>query len=65
MNPVALFDALNCASTAVLAAEGGDAATAETALFEASIAAGDAFPAGSPEADALGIVLAAAGRVTQ
>lgn len=65
MNPVALFDALNCASQAVLAAEAGKTATAETALLEASIASGDAFPAGSPEAEALGVILAAAGRVSE
>ena len=62
-NPPALYDALNCASLAVLLAESGDPRQAETALLEASAAACEAFPAGSPEAEALGIVLAAAGRV--
>jgi hypothetical protein len=64
VNPCALYDALNCASLAVLAAETGRSAVAETALMEASAAAAGAFPAGSPEAEALGVILAAAGRVT-
>jgi hypothetical protein len=65
VNPVALWDALNLAASAVLAAEGGDTAKAETALLEAQLAAGDAFPAGSREAEALGIILEAAGRVRE
>lgn len=65
MNPPALYDALNCAASAVLAAEGGETAKAETALLEASVAADDAFPIGSPESRALGVLLAAAGRVTE
>lgn len=65
MNPPALYDALHLMALAVLFAEGGDDAKAETARLEASIAAGDAFPAGSPEAEALGIILAAAGRVSE
>jgi len=65
VNPVALYDALNCASLAVLLAESGDAAGAEVPLLEASLAATDAFPAGSPEAAALGVILAAAGRVSE
>jgi hypothetical protein len=65
VNPVALYDALNCLSLAVLFAESGDTGRSETALLEASVAAGDAFPAGSPEADALGVILAAAARVPE
>lgn len=65
MNPPALYDALNCASLAVLLAESGDPGQAEAALMEASLAAVDAFPAGSPEAAALGVILAAAGRVPE
>jgi predicted RNA polymerase sigma factor len=64
VNPPALYDALNCASLAVLLAESGDAGHAESTLTEASLAAVDAFPAGSPEAVALGVILAAAGRVS-
>jgi hypothetical protein len=65
MNPVALYDALNCASLAVLHAESGNLAQAEAALLEASLAAADAFPFGSPEAGALLVILAAAGRVAE
>jgi hypothetical protein len=64
VNPPALYDALNCASMAVLLAESGDAGQAETTLLEASLAAVEAFTPGSPEADALGIILAATGRVS-
>lgn len=63
--PPAFYDALNCASLAVLCAEGGRTAQAETALLEAAFAASEAFPAGSREANALGVILAAAGRVTE
>lgn len=62
-DPVALYDFLECAAGAVLAAEGGYAAQAETALLEAQLAASTAFPAGSPRADALGVVLAAVAQV--
>lgn len=65
MDPVALYDALNCASLAVLLGESGDRRGAEGALMEASQAAVDAFPAGSPEAEALGVILAAAGQVRE
>lgn len=60
MNPPALYDALNCASLAVLAAEGGERPGAENAFLEASLAAADAFPPG-PLADALNLVLGAVG----
>jgi predicted RNA polymerase sigma factor len=65
VNPPALYDALNCASLAVLLAESGDANRAEAALLEASLAASEAFPVGSPEAEALGVILTAAGRVSE
>jgi hypothetical protein len=65
MNPVALYDTLNLASTSVLLAEAGDAKGAETMLLEASLSAMDAFPAGTHEAHALGVILAAAGRVQE
>jgi hypothetical protein len=65
VNPVALYDTLNLASSAVLLAEGGDARGAETMLLEASPSAMDAFPAGTPESLALGVILAAAGRVQE
>jgi hypothetical protein len=61
MNPVALYDALDCASLAVLVAEGGEIAKAETALLEASIAASEAFSPCSPEAAALNVILGAVG----
>lgn len=59
MNSAALYDALNCASLAVLAAEGRDHAKAETALLEASVAASEAFPLDSDESRALGLILGA------
>jgi hypothetical protein len=64
MNPVALFDTLNCAATAVLLAEddSGDPARArraQEAFWEACVAAADAFPPGSPQGDALHVVLGA------
>ena len=57
MNSAALYDALNCASLAVLAAEGGDHAKAEIALLEASVAASEAFPLASPQSQAFGVIL--------
>lgn len=65
MNPPALYDALNLTSLAVLLAESGDADRAETTLLEASLATSEAFPIGSPEAEALGVILAAASRVSE
>lgn len=60
MHPVALYDALSCASLALLVAEGGEnRAKAETALLEASVAASEAFPLDSPESRALGLILGA------
>jgi hypothetical protein len=61
MNPVDLYDALNCASLALLAAEGGDVIRAQSSYMEASIAALGAFPGGSPESAALNVILGAVG----
>jgi hypothetical protein len=61
-NPVstrlpALHDTLNCATTAVLAAMCGEPGSARANLLEAGIAASETFPAGSPEAAALNMIL--------
>jgi hypothetical protein len=61
MDSAAFYDALNCASLAVLAAEGAQAAKAEEAYMEASVAALGAFGEGSPEAAALNLILGAVG----
>jgi hypothetical protein len=61
VNPVALYDTLNCASLAVLAAEGGHAGKAEAAYMEASVAALGAFPEDSAEAAAMNVILGAVG----
>ena len=61
MDPVALYDALNCASLAVLATEGGDVIRAMGSYMEASLAALGAFPDGSAEAEALNVILGAVG----
>ncbi len=63
-NPCALYDALNCASTALIAAEGGQGSIAEQAFLEATFAAPGAFPPG-PLADALNVVLGAVGEMTR
>jgi hypothetical protein len=65
VNPPALYDALNCASLAVLAAEAGDVPKADTSILEAPLAAPEAFPAGSREAEALSVILAAVARVPE
>jgi hypothetical protein len=44
---------------AVAASRGGDQAGAETFWFDASLASGDVFPLGSPESEALGVLLSA------
>jgi len=55
----ALYDALNCMVTAADAGTRPGAAGAQLkALAGASTAAGNAFPAGTPEAGALGMLLA-------
>jgi hypothetical protein len=68
MNPVALYDALDCASMSLLQAESRNGPKAEAAYLEASIAATGAFPEGSREAQALNVILGAvrdmAGSVT-
>jgi hypothetical protein len=58
----ALHDALDSARSAAWAAEGGDRTAASLALLEASAASASAFPPGSPEADALGVIFSAIGR---
>ena len=65
MNSAALYDALNCASYAVVLAEGGNQPKAEEAYLEASMAAMAAFPEGSPEAAALDVILGAVRDLTR
>lgn len=64
MNPMALYDALNCASLAVLCAEDGGTAQAEEAFLESTAAAVDAFEPG-PLADALNLLRGAVGDFTR
>ena len=64
MSPVALYDVLNLASTALVAAEGGLDVIAEQAFLEATFAAPDVFPPG-PLADALNLILGAVGNMTR
>jgi hypothetical protein len=59
LSSVALSDAFDCASAAVLLAESGDPEGMRAALLEAFTAADGAFPAGSPQAEALVTVLSA------
>jgi hypothetical protein len=61
----ALHDALDCAAAATLAAEAGDRNCAELAVLEASAAAASAFPPGSREAEALGVIFTAICRAAQ
>jgi hypothetical protein len=61
MDSAAFYDALNCASYSVVLAEGGNQPKAEEAYMEASVAALAAFPDGSPEAQALNVVLGVVG----
>jgi hypothetical protein len=65
VNSAALYDALNCASYAVVLAEGGNQPKAEEAYMEASVAALGAFPEGSAEAQALNVILGAVGDMTR
>jgi hypothetical protein len=67
MNPMAVADVCDCISLAIHCAEtvragaGPErAAKAGEALRHASVAAMGAFPDGSPEADALNVLLSAA-----
>ena len=57
----ALHDVLDSATSAALAAEGGDHDRVTWALLEASSAAASVFPAGSREAEALSVILSAIG----
>lgn len=61
MDLMALYDVLNCMSTALIAAQGGQQGIAEKAYLEASFAAGDAYPLNSPKSEALGLLLADVG----
>lgn len=66
MNAVALYDTLNCLSYAVLLLEGGTperVARGEASLLEASVAAPGAFPQGTPESDALNVLLSVVQRM--
>lgn len=65
MDSAAFYDALNCASYAVVLAEGGNQPKAEEAYFEASMAALGAFPEGSAEAAAMNVILGAVGDMTR
>ena len=58
----ALHDALDCATAATLAVQDGDRDRADLALLEASAAAASAFPPGSREAEALGVIFTAISR---
>ena len=55
----ALYRTLDAAALAAFTAEVGDATTTALALLRASAASAFAFPAGSCEADALGVILGA------
>jgi hypothetical protein len=54
-----LHETLDCLAQAALAVENGWPYSAETHLLGASAAAPDSFPEGTPEADALNIILGA------
>lgn len=64
VNPAALYDVLNCASMAVMLAEAGDPRAAGF-MRQARTAESMAFPAGTRQARALSVILAAAGRVPE
>jgi hypothetical protein len=64
VNGEALYDFLRCLSESVLLAESGDDLGADTYHLPASAAAVMAFPVGSPESRAAGIILMAAKRVS-
>jgi hypothetical protein len=65
MDPAALYDALNCASYALVLAEGGNQPKAEEAYMEASVAALGAFPEGGPQAEALNVILGVVGEAAR
>jgi hypothetical protein len=64
MNPAALRQFLDCLSRSVAHYQAGDRLAAEGARLGASAAAFLAFPVGSRESRALGVLLHAAGTVT-
>jgi hypothetical protein len=59
LSSVALSDAFDCASAAIVLAESGDPAGMRAALLQAFDAGDGAFPAGSALAEALVLVLSA------
>ena len=65
VNAGALYDFLHCLSESVLLRESGDSLAAEIYQLPASAAAVKAFPAGSPESRALGLILMAAKRISR
>lgn len=65
LSSTALGDALDCASLAILLAESGDPAGMRAALLKAFDAGDEAFPADSPVAEALSMVLAAVASVAE
>jgi hypothetical protein len=65
VNAEALYDFLHCLSESVLLAEKGDDLGAATYRLPASAAALMAFPVGSEESRAAGIILMAAERVRE
>jgi hypothetical protein len=52
-----VYEALDFAALAALVMSDGDRGAAQLALLEAGMAASRAFPPGSPEADALNVIL--------
>jgi hypothetical protein len=60
----ALYDALSYAGDALGAALGLTAGFPSSSLLEASVAASEAFPLGSPQSEALGCVLGVISDVT-
>lgn len=64
VNAEALYDYLFCLAQSVLERESGDSLRAEIAQLGASSAALGAFPIGTEESRALGVILAAASRVS-
>ena len=64
-NPVALAEALSTAARSLHYAEAGDTARADFSLADAGIRAAEAFPAGSPQAAALNLILGAVGEAAR
>lgn len=64
-DPPAFHDFLTCVAEAVLAGEAGDTFQQEMSLFAARLAEPGVFPAGSRGAEALRVIIDAAGRVRE